>query len=202
MLLKIVEIVQVNDQKQLATWVAVLFGFYLFLRKSNLVPVNRQHDPMHQLSRCDIKYLRNVLVAKIKWSKTNQFGQNNLRVPVFREGISRICPVEWLLYMVKKIPARGKHNLFSFINELGLVVPVTYADLTVQLREWLQQIGIPNVQNFSSHSLRRGGITHAFNRRIPEQTIKILGNWASQAYCKNIDVTLESHLKAWYLLSN
>ena len=71
MLREMVNYVNIDVQKQLATWVAILFGFFMFLRKSNLVPVNRQHDPLHQLSRCDIKYMNKVLIAQIKWSKTN-----------------------------------------------------------------------------------------------------------------------------------
>ena len=172
MLKEMVHQVDVTDLKQLAIWVTILFGFYLFLRKSNLAPVICSHDPVHQLSRCDIKYYRNVLVAEIKWSKTNQFGEDKIRVPVVREGISEICLVEWLLYMVHRTPAQAHHNLFSFPGENGKILPVTYKDLTEQLHTWLGTIGELNIDCFSTHSLRRGGITQAFNRRIPEITIQ------------------------------
>ena len=66
---KISAIVDVTDLKQLAIWVAVLTGFFLFLRKSNLVADTRQHDPRHQLSRSDIKFDDPVMVFIIKWSK-------------------------------------------------------------------------------------------------------------------------------------
>ena len=56
MLMDMAEFIDVNNQKQLATWVCILFGFFLFLRKSNLVPVKREHDHLHQLSCADIIY--------------------------------------------------------------------------------------------------------------------------------------------------
>ena len=113
MLLQMVDLVDIEDQRQLSIWVSILFGFHLFLRKSNLVPVKRKHDVLHQLSRADIRYAEEVLVAEIKWSKMNQFSEK-LRVPVIRDRASQIDPVSWLLFMIKKIPAQGYHNLFSF----------------------------------------------------------------------------------------
>ena len=202
MLQEIVHKVDYNDGKQLAIWVTSLYGFFLILRKSNLVPVKRQHDPLHQLSRSDIKYHQDVLVAEITWTKTNQFGEKCIKVPIVREEMLSICPVQWLLYMVRRIPAGPQHNLFSYIDHTGMVVPVTYHDLTVQLRDWLSQIGVQEVHHFSSHSLRCGGCTHAFNRKILEWVIQSLGMWASQAYKQYIDVTLESRLKAWYQMAD
>ena len=194
-----VEHVDVQDQKQLATWVAILYGFFLFLRKSNLVPVKRIHDPQHQLSQGDITYFDKVLIVEITWSKTNQFGERNLKVPVMEERLTDICPVDWLLFMVKRIPSLPQHNLFSFWQD-GQILLVMYRDLTVFLRELLEKIGIENEHNFSSHSLHRGGTSHTFNRKIPERTIMTLENWSSDTYHKYIDVTLENRLKAWYLM--
>ena len=110
---------------------------------------------------------------------------------------SDICPVKWCLFMVNKIPARPMHNLFSY-RQTGTeaVLPITYNDLMIQLRDWLKQIGIQDVNRFSSPSLRRGGCTAAFESGIPEITIKTLGNWASSANRRYIDCTLNNRLKA------
>ena len=66
MLKQIVRKVDVNNQKQLAIWVAMLFGFFLFLRKCNLVPQPRLHDYVHQLSRQDLKLDDDLLIVMIK----------------------------------------------------------------------------------------------------------------------------------------
>ena len=65
----------------------------------------------------------------------------------------------------------------------------------------MQRIGETNVERFSSHSLRRGGITRSFESGVPEITIKTLGNWASDAYKRYINITLESRMRAWLLFS-
>ena len=174
MLLKIIEIVNVDNEKELATWVSILYGFFMYLRKSNLVPMKWEHDHLHQLSLSDIRYHEQVLTAEIKWSKTNQYGDNKFRVPIFKYKDSPIDQVDWLLYMVQRIPAQGFHNLFSFHNAQGELVPVTYADLTTQLRDWLERIGVQDVHTYSSHSLHRGTM-HAFNNKVPETTIQQLG---------------------------
>ena len=115
MLKKIVWIVDFMNQKQLVIWVSMLFGFFLFLRKSNLVPETRMHDKMHQLLRQDLKIDGDLMIVTIKWSKTIQFAQRKLQIPVIKDADSIICPIRWLLLMLKRIPANGSHNLVYFL---------------------------------------------------------------------------------------
>ena len=79
--------------------------------------------------------------------------------------------------MVKKVTKSGENGAHTWFNQ-----------------------GWKNL--YSSHSLRRGGTTHAFNKGIPEQTIKVLGNWASQCFRKYIELTVETRLQAWHTLCN
>ena len=200
MLQKIAPLVDLNDQKQLATWVAMLFGYNLFLRKSNLVPESRKHNPQFQLSRRDLRYHEGVLIMHIKWSKMDQFAEKPLYLPMAMRKRSDVCLVKWVLYMLEHISASSQHNLFSYMLD-GQLVPVTYTDLTLQLRHWLKAIGINEVHQFSSHSLRSGGTTTAFENGVPEISITTLGNWASEAYCRYINITLESRMKAWLMFT-
>ena len=100
----------------------MLFGFNLFLQKSNLVPETRQHELEFQLSRQDIRFDRGVMVAHIKWSKTNQFGNRPLFLPLILNK-SCICPIKWCLFMLHRIPGKSYHNLFSFPQE-GITLPI------------------------------------------------------------------------------
>ena len=196
---RILPFVDVSNSKQLAIWVALLFCFVLFLRKSNLVPNSRIHDPIHQLSRRDIKIDQGLMIVHIKWSKTIQFGQRKLQIPMEEYKDSNICPLKWLCIMVNRIPAGGTHNLFLFWHN-GLILLVTYRDLTIQMRKWLQLAGTEAPTTYSSHSLHRGGCLHAFENSVPESAIMILGDWVSQRYCRYIDLTVETRLKAWFLI--
>ena len=66
-------------------WTALLMGFYLFLQKSNLVPESMTtYDKDQQFCRGDINLLGpdKAMMIEIRWSKTIQFKQKILRLPV------------------------------------------------------------------------------------------------------------------------
>ena len=201
MLTDICDIIDVDNEKELAIWVSLLFGYNLFLRKSNLAPLSRTHEPQFQISRRDIRFHDGILITFIKWSKINQFGEKPLYLPMVINQKSEICPVKWCMFMVHRIPAHAHHNLFCF-RENGQTLPITYYDLNMQLHKWLSKIGITNYHQYSSHLLHRGGASEAFENGVPEVTIKMLGNWASEAYRRYIDCTLTSRLKAWMVFNH
>lgn len=64
---------------------AALFSFYGFLRMSNLTPrITSQFNPKKDTCRGDIFRAEPGLVILLKWTKTNQFGQNSELVPIPR----------------------------------------------------------------------------------------------------------------------
>ena len=81
LLIKLSKVVNYKDPMELIAWTAVLLGFYMSLRKSNLVPdtmdtFNREHQ-----SCCmDVNLL--AMMVEIRWSKIIQFKQKILRLPV------------------------------------------------------------------------------------------------------------------------
>ena len=190
-------VVNYHDDRQFVVWVALLTGFKLILCKGNIVPLKRMHDAVHIVSRQDVAYGNGLMVIDIKWSKTNQFGEYVSQSPMMVDNSSKICPVRWIWYMVHRIPAAPHHNLFSYKNKHAQVVPITYRDLMVNLREWLKKVGVKNNKSFSSHSLRRGATTLAHERNIDEQTIMRMGGWTSQCYRRYIQVGVKHKLKAW-----
>ena len=72
---------------------------------------------------------------------------------------------------------------------------MTYPRLTYWFKKWLNQAQIP-ARNYSLHSFRRGGCTFLHNSNISGQVRKVLGNWASEAYLRYIDVTLGKRVEA------
>ena len=198
LLQKIEAIVNRTVQKELVTWTGMLTGFHLVLRKSNLVPFSRVHDMAHNICRKDIRFADGVMVVNIRWSKTNQ---NRARVQqsfMFADNNDPICPIRWLMYMINTIPAKPYHNLLSFTNQYGELLPITYRDLTVQMRAWLDKVGVKDSRLYLSHSLRWGATTKAFKSGIPEETIMTMGDWSSQCYKNYIEVDLESKVNAWF----
>ncbi len=185
LLLQMSKFVSPADDEQLVAWTAILLGFHLFLRKSNLVPDSAQSfNPARQFTRAHVQLHAKVALLTITWSKTIQFQQRHLQVPIVTGAHYMTCPLSWLHTMVSQIPAPPSAPLFSLRSGRAL----TYARLTHWLKFWVSQTGISS-HGFSSHSLRQGGATWAFRAGIPDLMIKTLGDWASDAYLRYLDVT-------------
>ena len=60
-------------------------------------------------------------------------------------------------------------------------MPLTYPVLTAVLKNLLKQL-LLNPDLFSMHSFGRGGFTYAHGLDIPADSLKIHGNWHSNAY--------------------
>ena len=78
---------------QVAAWAAVVLGFYLLLRKSNLVPNTvLEFSPIHQLVCKDIHFHRDLVLVNINWSKNRQIG-NRVTMPLLKSK-SPACPAQ------------------------------------------------------------------------------------------------------------
>ena len=98
LLIKISKVVNYRDQVEMVAWVGVLLGFYMFLRKSNLVPdTMNTFDKDYQFTRADMNLLGldKAMMFEIRWSKTIQYRQKVLRLPVLPANNKAICPVFW-----------------------------------------------------------------------------------------------------------
>ncbi len=73
---------------------------------------------------------------------------------------------------------------------------LTAHSLMKQMRSWLSQAGVLDPDQYSLHSLCRGGETWAFVSGIPEKYIKVLGDWASDVYRQYLDYNLDTRIEA------
>ena len=187
LLLKMSAAVDLNAITEIVAWTATLLGFYMFLRKSNLVPdTMHSFDPNQQFTRQDIhiSQAQGPVMVQIRWSKTIQFRQRILRVPVLPAENKKICPVFRLHYMVNHVPGEPLGPTFTLpATQPGLAL--LYNQLIARFRKWLQIIGQDSSQ-YSLHSLRRGGATFAYQSNIEAEMIKVMGDWSSDAYKRHI----------------
>ena len=182
----------------MVVWVAMVTGYHLVLCKSNLVPLSRVHDTVHNIIRQHVRYDKGIMVINIRWMKTNQCREKISENSMAGNNYKITCPVRWILFMINRIQAGPQHNLFSFPHKkTGKIVPITYRDLMVNMRKWLGLVGVTNTKKYSSHSLRRGATTQAFDRNISENMIMKMGGWASQCYRSYIDVNMKACINTW-----
>ena len=91
----------------LVYWCLFLFAFFLFARKSNLVPTSRKDRKEKKfLLRKDVKFGNDHLLIHMKWYKTIQFGERVLEKPLIAIPGSVLCPVSAYKRMCKKVRAK------------------------------------------------------------------------------------------------
>lgn len=170
-------------------WAACLVAFFSFLRKSNLFPDGRG-ERGHFLCIADLTFIPQGVVLNVRSSKTNQFSARVVSIPLPRIPNSVFCPAQACLLLVKLFKRPSQAPLFQFCEE-GVVSTLTYNKFLGQLKEQLRVVGIDPSQ-YAGHSFRRGGATLALSSNIPSELVKLQGDWASSAYTRYFDPSLES----------
>lgn len=174
-------------------WCLFLFMFFLMARKSNMVPVSvKDFDPHKQLLRQDVVIFKEVLLVFVKWSKTNQFGNRLLKVPLTTIPGSILCPVRAYRNMVALTPASEHDPAFAVKTGGSSIAPILYKQLHNKIKYLIAETG-RDPALYSSHSFRRGGCTWAFKAGVPTNLIQHHGDWMSECY-KNY-LTFDFHEK-------
>ena len=83
MLFKFRNLLDLSTPADSTYWALFLMTFFMFMRKSNMVPVSLESfDPKKQLTRGDVREKDGVLLIHGKWSKTNQCGTRSGGIPL------------------------------------------------------------------------------------------------------------------------
>ena len=111
-----------------------------------------------------------------KWSKTLQAHERMVLIPVAPIPGHPLCPVQAYLDMVAALPATKDEPLFV-VSDVGTLQPLTSSQLTKVFKDKLTQCG-HDARSYSIHSLRRGGVTFAFDCQVEPLLIKTHGRLA------------------------
>ena len=192
MLLHMSEYVQFSDSFELCVWSAIVFMFFSFFRKSNVMPDSiSSFDNTKQLSRNSILVDPSdmFMIVRVTWSKTIQFAHKVLYVPISSVPGSKLCPVSNYVKLCHLVPSPLTSPAFVYYCN-NRVVPLVYNVFVKQLRYWLICVNVQSPYLYSSHSLRRGGATWAFQCGVSPELIKLQGDWQSDCYLRYINVSL------------
>ena len=166
-------------------WGAALIMFGAMLRRSNVLPLSQGSFDMNKhLRRQDILLYRDRLVVHIRWSKTIQFKERSLAIPLFRINGSLLCPVQAVFHAWRLSP--GVHADSPAFVYRSSASDAEYRPLTAPvflqaIRKGLASAGVDSAL-YGSHSFRRGGASHAFQAGLSADSIRQIGDWRSQAY--------------------
>lgn len=189
-LLKMLSVMDVSSQLHATLWCAFLLAFFLFARKSNMVPPSRVgFDSSKHLCRSDISVGRDCLVVSLKWSKTNQAKDRVVLVPLVEIPGSPLCPRTAFLNMVARVPGSLQGPAFLVPSKLGLQ-SLTHSSFTNSLRHLLRLAGL-EPKGYSGHSFRRGGASFALGCGVAGELIMNHGDWRSNAYLRYLDHSVQ-----------
>lgn len=173
-------------------WCLFIFAFFLMCRKSNLVPDTiKSFDVQKQLCRKNITLADGMIIIKMKWSKTIQFGERELSIPLVEIPGSKLCPVKAYMNMIKLTRVPEEYAAFCLKRER--IVPVTYQQMQNVLKKLIEATGRDS-KLYSSHSFRRGGASWAFSCKVPSELIQLFGDWRSDAYKQYLKFTLNDKI--------
>ena len=159
-------------------WATLLLGFFMMVRASNLVPRARNKwSPVRQLKRSSLSFNKKGMMVKVKWSKTIQFQQRVLDIPVFKILKSILCPIAAIKKVLKISKATDNGPLLAVSNAQVL----TYGVLQKKLKQCIAQLGL-NKAKYSTHSLCRGAVVSAEKSGVPHDLIKVYGDSRSDAF--------------------
>lgn len=194
-LLSISHVLAFEGDLRLSTlFCAFLFTFYLMARVANIVPKSAtSFDPRRHLTRGDVAVTSHGLIVTFKCTKTIQFGERCLHIPLLRIVDSPLCPVSIYLCMIRLVPTRHSCPVFLLSAPIGLV-PLTKRSCVSYFHSCLVAAGISNAQSFRGHSFRRGAASWAFSCGVPGELIQLYGDWSSDAYKIYLEFSLESKL--------
>ena len=186
-------------------WATCVIAFFSFFRKSNLLIASaNSFDPLKHLRMCDIRVYNWGLMLVVRWSKTIQYRNRTLLVPVPKIDHSKLCPHRAIVHTFKLLAAHDSAKLRNgpaFVYTSGdQVKPLTYTTFTTKLKKLLEQCGFDSSQ-YSGHSFRRGGATFALNCGVPGHYIKLQGDWLSNAYERYLDTSLQYKIIAINMMS-
>lgn len=162
-------------------WAAVVLCFRTLLRKSNVLPDSSDLSKSpHVIRRKDVKFYGWGMVITVYSSKTIQYRERSLEIPVFCVPGSPLCAVERLRLHFALYPGSVESPLFlKGSRELGFS-PLLYKDVLSQLKKWTSSLGL-DTGRVGLHSLRRSGATYLCRLGVPLSDIKCMGDWRSLA---------------------
>ncbi len=167
-------------------WAICLCMFYGLLRKASVLP-NTPHDTSNRaLCRKDVRFHTWGVTLIIRATKTIQFQERCLEIPLPRVTTAMWCPVSALLNAFR-YTATAPDTSPAFLLpgvQTGHIVTGRMFDLRV--RRCLAAAGL-EAANITPHSWRRGGAQFAYAVGLNAETIRMLGDWRSSAYLRYLD---------------
>ena len=201
-LLRLKSVLNPANPVDIVFWAACLLGFFAFLRKSNLfAPSTTRFDPSKHLRRGDLTIFPWGVAVSIRWSKTIQFGERAFVAPLPWLHGHPLCPVTAIVKAFSVTRGAEVEGPAFVIPTQGGFIPFLPSRFVTMLKSYLGKLGY-KPELYSGHSFRRGAASWALQKGLPGETIKILGDWKSDAYLDYLSLNHSDKLRSMIQFSD
>ena len=158
-------------------------------------------NPSKQFTTSDFQFHSWGILLTMRWSKTIQFCERVVCIPLPQIPGSSLCPVQAVTQAFRfTVQADSDSQAFTWLDQSSLKIRVlTHRAFNSKLRETLRSAGI-TAAAYAGHSFRRGGASFAYQSVVPLQLIKVLGDWRSSAVLLYLTIPLNIRLQSATLL--
>ena len=169
-------------------------GVFSFFRTANLVPRSFEKFSTHQvLSRASVTFASSGALLTVTCTNTHQAGDTALVIPIPCIPGSSLCTTAALKSLLNSVSAPASYPLFTYTTASHQHDCITATSLNNGIKH-LASLACLDPQDYSGHSLRRGGATFAIQWGFPSKLIKVQGNWRSDAYMLYLTLPLADRL--------
>ena len=188
-----------NRIADLAIWCCFLITFYCLLRKANSVPEGPGYDTNQILARRHIRFDHSskMVLVFVGWSKTNQFGNRDLVVPIPANNDPALDLYRHLNALFSKVQVADDMPAFTYTKSKF----VTYTSFTTRLKSLLMEAGI-DPKKYSGHSFRRGGATYLYSLGATPLEIQASGDWQTMVFTRYLHLSLEERWRSQQLVAD
>ena len=203
MLVSIRSRLNLNISLHASFWAICLTAFFGLFRKSHLLPVSSgKYTVCKHFCKADFIPFSGGYLVRVRWSKTIQFHQREVFIPLVCIPGSPLCPVTAISHAFSLCAADPPEAAaFSWRASFGPSTCIfTYRRFMRLFRIFLSQTGY-EASSYGTHSFRRGGATLALQAGIPLSTIQLLGDWKSDAVLLYLTLPVQSRVSAQVSIS-
>ena len=191
--------VQLNSRMDRAFWACIVLGFRSLLRKSNLVASSLTDH--HVIRRSAVSFFPWGMLLTISSTKTIQYRQRTITIPVTYAHGSPLCAVYWVQRHMLDFPSQDRDApLFQMLKANGSR-PMTYTALLKYLKDLLRASGL-DTEQVGLHSLRRAGASYMHSMGLTLEDIRQVGDWNSLAALIYLARPLQGRIETDWRVSN
>ena len=137
-----------------------------------------------------------VVLVFVGWSKTNQYGNRDLVVPIPSNSDPALDLERHMTALLSRVEAQEDRPAFSFSKRNF----ISYSSFTNRLKSLLLSFGVDPAK-YSGHSFRRGGATFLHSLGATPLEIQAAGDWKTMVFTRYLHLSLEDRWRSQQLMA-